>query len=138
MVSKDNPFIEITGANPAAGAEVLDTLTLIEEILGGEITLVTDANVANRAVAFYFESPTGVVLGQIVSITDIPASQTVLIHIGKYATLPPDTSTNHYRQIPSNLELYPGCKIKTLTANIQSGDNFSALKRTVKQYAVVP
>jgi hypothetical protein len=134
MVSRDNSFIEVVGADPAAGAEVDDTLTDIEEFFAVDVTLVADATVANRDVVIQFLSPTGKVMGQVADATSITASQTVAIHVGKYAVLPTATSTNHYIQIPDNLELYPTCTIETTTANLQAGDNFGVLTRTVRQW----
>lgn len=138
VASQDNPFAEVTGADPAAGAEVSDTLTNIEEFLGAEITLVADATVADRDVSFEFQSPTGIVLGFIEFQNSITASQTVTIHIGKWpeSSLPSDTATDHYQPTPTDLELYPNCVIVTSTVGLQAGDNFGAMTRAVKSYPV--
>lgn len=122
------PPEKFTGTNPIAGAESTETVTTGEtwDIFAYEITLVADATVINRDVDIIYEDGTGVEIARNKIATSITASQTVKIHVGKYDTLPTDTTTDHYHKIPTDLELGPGMQVKTSTVGIQAADDFGA------------
>ena len=122
------PPDKFTGTNPAAGAESSEAVPAGEQwdILAYEITLVASAVVANRNVDIIYEDGSGIEIASNRFATSITANQTVKIHIGKYETLPADTATDHFHKLPNELELAPAFLVKTVTANIDTGDDFSA------------
>ena len=124
----NNPLTRITGADPAAGAEVSEAIPtgkLWERLYALWVTLVTDTGVANRTVDVIFVDDAGNEISRVSFTTAIPASQTVKLHIGNWETVPTDTSTNHYRKIPPEIvKLGPAFTIKTVTALIESGDDY--------------
>jgi hypothetical protein len=119
-----------TGTDPAANTEVSETIPSNEDwdFLGLVVTLVADATVANRDVDIVIEDASGNEVARWPSKTSITASQTVAIHVGQYPdTLPTDTTTDQYHALPQcPIELGPSYVVKTVTANLQTGDNFGA------------
>ncbi len=127
------------GTAPAAGANFSMTITeensvwALEAI---EIPYTASAAVANRNVDIVYTTNTDVEIGRNVFRTSITASQVVKIHIGRYvSTLPTDTATDHYHQIPAGLELPDGFKIKTVVAGIQVADQIAAPTIVYRPYA---
>ena len=116
------------GSDPVAGAEVNEVVPATQDwdFLGLIVTLVADATAISRDVDIVVEDEAGNEVARWPFNTSITASQTVAIHIGNYPeTLPTDTATDQYHTIPRTLmELGPSYVIKTVSANLQAGDNF--------------
>ena len=137
--TENNDRVTIAGTNPAAGAEVSEAVPaerIWEKFHGIYVTLVTDTTVISRTVDVIFADASGNELSRVQFATAIPASQTVKLHLGHWAVVPADTSTNHFRNVDPDLELGPTDTIKTVTANIQAGDDFGAPTLIVKEQRV--
>lgn len=117
----------ITGTDPAAGAEISETVPTGArwKIVSIEFTLVTDATVANRepiltlddgATEWFRSGPSAV----------IAATGTVR-NVAAAFGAPPAAVTN-FRSIllPPDLVLSAGFRIRTSTTNLQAGDNYGA------------
>jgi len=120
-----------TGVDPAVNVEASITVPADEawEIESIEVTLVTDANVANRVIQLLMADSTGIEIASSLDATVIAASKTVKYHLAQYGLLPTDTATNHYDQVPKQPKviLPPGATIKTVTTLFQATDNYSAI-----------
>ncbi len=127
--------VSLTGANPAAGAEMIETVpdNQVWELLGAMITLVTDGTVANRTVQLVLTHNNGMKLKRAAG-TNQTATQTQI-----YSFIPGGTSgvfaTNASQEvaIPIGTILDAGSTIETLTTNLQAGDNFGTPKMWIRR-----
>jgi len=125
------PPTTFTGTDPAAGAESIETVPATEawDVSHYEITLVADATAISRDVDIIIDDGTNEFMRFIFN-TSITQSQTVKIQIGYFGkdTAPADTATTHYHVLPMAriIEMGPSWRIRTLSVNLQSGDNFGA------------
>lgn len=126
----------VTGTNPAAGVEVIETVPAgaIWRPVSLQAILVTDATVINRAVRFalddgaseYYRSP---------GLANHPASTTVTYSAASNATIVVagiDTTLLH--ALPQDLRMLAGHRIRTATANLQAGDNWSAPVMLIQEW----
>lgn len=128
----------ITGTDPAAGAAMIETVPagVIWRFISMNVTLVTDSNVANRTVHFFFDDGTDIYLrvtndqGQSENLTQI---YTVAngIHLG-FTT--PDIQSF---PSPANLFLPAGHRIREGTNNFQAGDNWGAPQILVEELPLI-
>ena len=127
---------DVTGSNPAAGAEISVTVPTNEvwKFIGLTAQLVTDANVANRRVQLEFASGSGA-WARCLSSVDQAAS-----NFKNYAfqATPHALTENVGNQIsiavPKDLILVAGDIINTWTVNIQAGDNWGAPLLRVEKF----
>lgn len=121
----------ITIANPAAGAEIVATVPANKtwRILAVHFKLVASATVANRLVRLLFDDGT-VVLFKVPNDVNHVASQTTEYSYGLACTAEAaQGATVVARMYPiPDLQLPPGCRIQTLTAGLQAGDQFSEVR----------
>lgn len=127
----------VVGSDPAAGVEISVTVPageiwLLESLI---VTLVTDATVTNRYVSLAFDDGTTeygrviVAAAQAESLTmrksflrGLGSENTGVLTIGSQASLP-------------DFALLPGHRIRSITTNLQAGDNFGApVLYVVKHY----
>lgn len=115
----------ITGTDPAANTEISETVPagetwLLHSIL---LTLVTDANAANRTVRLSFTD--GTEFEFYVDATAQTATQTVT---RQYKPINNETVAGLTRvfDLNSNLILAPGTVISTTVTNLQATDNWGA------------
>lgn len=103
-----------------------------------EVELAASATVANRVIEILFTDADGVELGSVIDATVVAEDETVKYHLGRYATVPTDTATDHYDKIPEDLVLPAGFKIITRTALLdtddETGDQYSAISAIVTSY----
>jgi hypothetical protein len=126
----------ITGATPAAGAEISETVPTGArwELLSFDTQFVTSATVANRQ--------SGLLL-------DDGANQYALIALQAFSTATqinrlvwglgignsqPINATFQSTSLPVNQRLVGGHRIRTTTANIQVGDQYSAVQYLVREW----
>lgn len=124
----------VTGADPAAGAEVLVTVPagkrwLLRSI---EVQLVTDATVANRRVRFLFDDGT-TEFCRVAAFTDQTASQTFEYVAAPVGGLEYSRSGVFLVPIPP-LMLGPGHRVQTSTNGIVAGDDFGAPALLVQEW----
>lgn len=129
-----------TGTDPAVDTEASITVPALEvwEIESVEVTLVTDANVADRVISIVMTDSTGVEISSVLDGTVIAASKTVKYHLAQYGTVPSDTATEHFDQIAKAPKVIvpPGGIIKTVTTLLQATDNYSAIKVIANKFSI--
>ena len=126
----------LASADPAAGAEATITIPsyvswIVRQVT---VTLVTDATVADRAVALeYYDVSAN--LTYCVSAAVQIASKTVVYHWFVGAAVKED-ATSGYQNAPlvDGLILLPGYRLRTKTKNIQAADNFGIMRVYYEQY----
>src|SRR5207244_1576597 len=112
------------GADPAAGAEILDTVPANAQwrVIALRATLVTSAVVATRGPHLLFDDGANV-FGRYSQSVAITASATWNIDWGVSS---PEAG-NNFQEIKSNIApviLTPGWRIRTVTASLDAGDNW--------------
>ena len=117
--------------SPAAGSEVLMTTdnNVLNRIRSVVVVLDTDATVANRRVHLQItDSADNVIYEHFPSIDQ--AANTIYRYVFTSTPHVADEFDNNciVCAIPNNISLSTGMKIKTLTTNIQAGDQFTSAK----------
>lgn len=130
-----------TGSNPSAGAEISvtpdsNTLWILHGIV---VTLVTDANAADRRVHFTIH-PGGNSNGlHLISPVVQAASLTRRYSIGAYPSMPiTDSDDDILVPMPAGIVVFGTTSLKTETENIQVGDDFAAPFLHIEEYLVGP
>lgn len=126
----------IYGTNPAAGANVFETVPNGREwrLIAARITLATDANVANRRVHLILGDGTTQMIDAF-SNTDHAASSTINYTFAAFGYVPASTDANDIVvPIPSNVILPENYEIQTGVTNFQAADNFLAPVFWVEEY----
>jgi len=137
-----NVFPQVaTGVVPAVATDPTISVPLLEawDLESIEVQLVADANVANRDLQVIITDSTGVEISRgPVDGTSITASQTVTYHLGQFATVPADTTTNHFDQVATQpkVRIPPGGIIKLVTALLQAGDQYGAIKVIATKFSL--
>ncbi len=124
----------ITGADPAAGDEITITVPTRRRwrIHAIHITLITDATVADRQIIFWIDDGASV-LYRYTLTTIQTASLTNLYSFAPSST--PEIATTTKIVVPIPMFVLPaGCRIQTLTTNIQAGDNYNAPQILVEEW----
>ena len=129
-------FIRRAGANPAAGAEVADAVPShnVWRLIAAELTLVTSATVANRLVNFVVHDGTNELL-RIPAPAVQTASTTVTYIFGD--NLPFNNNATALVQtgaIPGNMYLPAIFELRTITTNLQAGDNYGITSYFVEDF----
>lgn len=124
-----------SGTNPAAGVEISETVPAgqVWGLIAFTFTLVTSATVANRRVRLTLDDGTNV-FWRTSSLTDQAASTTI-VHSASTDVTPVATGgSTGLLALPKPAVLKPGYRIKTITALLDSGDDFGA---PVYQYVLL-
>ena len=129
-------FKTVSGANPAAGAEVLITVPANElwRIRSVRFTLVAAAAAASRIVHLIFTNNTGV-LAECISATAQIISETKT-----YTAFPTNAGgsvsddNDLIIPIPSDIWLSPGGTITTLTTALNGSDDYGVPVATIEKY----
>ena len=121
-------LVSLTGTNPAANTEILESVTNYEvwRLMGIQFTLVTDANAANRQVNLIIDDGTNTLL-TIPAPAVQTASTTVIYNYG--VALPFNNNATALVQtapLPDKLLLKLLYRIRTSTTNRQVTDNYGA------------
>jgi hypothetical protein len=126
----------ITGATPGAGAEVSETVPTAArwELLALRLRLVTDANVANRTTQLTLDDGANLYFHSTPNNT-AAASATHLIAWGAGMMTPFNAQVAvQLAALPTGNRLGPGHRIRTVTGNIQVGDQYSLLQYLVREW----
>lgn len=117
-------FKIVSGSDPAAGAESTITVPAGEvwELIGFEVTLVTDATVANRRPRIVLDDGTTEFFRQAAG-ADITASLTTIV-VGSGASVASLAAGVAHIPLAPGVILGPSYRIRTLTLNLQAGDNY--------------
>src|SRR3990167_10849827 len=134
-VIPDGALTSVTGTNPAAGAEISETVPTNArwKIRALRVSLVADANVANRTVEIVIDDGANEIL-RLQDRTAITAGQTISEQASAFSVLPADIATVHYFALPQDMKLEQGWRIRTETTNLQVGDNYSAPTLIVEEW----
>lgn len=133
------PFITTTASSdPAAnGSEISATVPAgqIWFLQGARVSLVTDANAANRTVAMTIDDGTTVI-----QRFTSPSTQAASLTYGYTFTAGAANATVLNLEvvvgIGTNLLLPPGYRIKTVTNNVQATDNYGAMTFYIVKYTL--
>ena len=131
--------VQIASSNPAAGSEISMTPALYTawKLIAFRVRLVTSATVANRRVHFVIRSGSSGTELDFVSSVDQAASTTRDYTIAPVGALGAYSDDNDIIiPIPDDLIINYADTIKTITTNIQAGDNFDAASARVERYFV--
>lgn len=124
----------MAGADPAAGAEVSDAVPAGKfwKLIAVFLTLVTDANVANRRVHVTIDDGTTVFYRRGSNATQA-ASLTQSYAWAGEAQEAAVRDTFVADPLPT-IQLPAGARIKTVTVNKQAGDNYGAPQYYVEEF----
>jgi len=117
----------IVGTDPAAGAEILETVPTdaVWRFIATRAILVTDATVASRIPIFNFDDGANIYYAVAAQLA-IPASTSAGVSIGAGQGAADLINTAMTIPAPANLYLPAGHRVRTTTANLQAGDNWTA------------
>lgn len=125
----------ITGTDPAAGAEILEVVPTGARWrpIALAVSLVTDATVTNRSPELFFSDGTLAFYS-----CDPPAVQTASLNRFYNGSCGGERlaaiAENPQWNIPNELILLAGFKIRTNTLNLQAGDNWAAPQMLVEEW----
>jgi hypothetical protein len=125
----------ITGTDPAAGVEIIETVPTNARWLFHAITftLVTSATVANREVNIAFDDGANV-FARSFSGTNQAATNTV-IYSGFHTTQRGAAASTGIVAIPlPRIPLQGGFRVRTITTAIDAGDNYGAPQYLVEEW----
>jgi hypothetical protein len=127
-------ILSITGTDPAAGAEISETVPDRRRwrILGVHFSLVTDATVADRLVHLVIDDGSNTLI-QICVVTAHAASITKQYSFSNFGSTQLDPVLCFYLPLPPLL-LTAGFRIRTVTDLIEGGDNYSAPQILVEEW----
>ncbi|KKN76255.1 hypothetical protein LCGC14_0372810 [marine sediment metagenome] len=130
-----------TGVVPVVAVDPTITVPALEawDLESLEAELDTDANAANRLIQVIITDSSGVEISRgPIDGTAIIADKVVNYHLAQFGTIPADTATDHYDQIATapKIRVPPGGIIKFVTAALQAGDQFTALKVMATKYSL--
>lgn len=125
----------ILGTNPAAGSEISETVPTGARwrLISFRYTITTSGTVANRSPVLTIDDGTNV-LWETWSNVAVTASSTVAYNAGAGAPFLAYNTAGNLLPLPTTLELPGGSRIRTVTGNLQAGDDFAAPVYTVLEY----
>ena len=125
----------ITGTNPAAGVEISETVPTNARwrLLAMAATYVADATVATRAPMLVFDDGTTEYM-RIVPGVGITASQTIICTWGDVGDDSSTTGVLGMSVLPNKIFLPQAHRIRTVTNNLQAGDNWGAPQLLVEEW----
>lgn len=125
----------ITGTDPAAGVEVSETVPagVRWRLLTFRGSLVTDGTVATRDVRLTIDDG-ALVVAQLPADQTQAASLTVSYSALAGGPLATPRNTGAVIPFPVGITLAAASRIRTVTANLQAGDNWGAPQYTVEEF----
>lgn len=125
----------ITGTNPAAGAEISETVPTGARwrFMALRATLTTDGTAANRTPNLLFDDGANIYAACGVNSNQV-ASTAVAFHFVDVGQTFTQTTLNGQVSTPANLVLAAGHRIRTSTGALQAGDDWSAPQYAVEEW----
>jgi len=125
----------ITGTDPAAGSEVSETVPTNArwKLRAMSFRLVTDPTVATRMVQLVIDDGTNEFY-RYTAIDTQAASASYLYEANPLGFLPGSIAKAIHIPLPLEVLLFQGWRIRTNTANLQSGDDFGAPQLLVEEW----
>jgi len=126
----------ITGTDPAAGSEVCETVPTNARwrVISFRFALTTSATVADRHVQLVVDDGAGPILWGDFSPSTQPASSTLTYQASTGGVEHTDRAGVPRIALPDNLILPQGWRIRTVTSNLQSDDDFAAPALIVEEW----
>lgn len=134
MADGAGALISVTGATPAAGAEISETMptNTRRELIALRFSLVTSVAVANRFPQLILDDGANELTRIVVSAAE-PASQTNFHSYGQgYPVV--TQQTGFLLPLPVNIRLGSGYRIRTNTISLQAADQYSAPQYLVREW----
>jgi hypothetical protein len=126
----------ITGTDPAAGAEVSETVPVGAKwrLISFSVTLVTAVAAANRSPALIIDDGTNILYYSTLHAVQTASLTRIYQYAqGSYWVSAADANGVYQDGLPG-LYLMPGWRIRTLTTNIQAADNWGAPQYSIEEY----
>lgn len=131
-------ILSITGATPAAGAEISESMTANRRrmLLSFRFGLLTSATVANRFVGIFIDDGVNELFA-IHSSTAETATQNLDYVAAPSSPFFADTNARFIIPLPSPVWLRAGHRIRTATVGLQAGDQYSAPQYLVLEWGTL-
>lgn len=125
----------VTGTDPAAGAEISETVPAGKAwlLLAFHVTFATDATAANRIVNLAFDDGSTTFYRQATTAA-VTASLTPVITWARAGSAISASGISSQNSLLVDAVIPAGYRMKTVTANLQAGDNYSAPVLYVIEY----
>jgi len=139
-----------SGTAPAVASEIADVVpaSAFWRLFAAEVVLVTDANAANRLVNLFIDDGSGGTITRQLLLTDTTAQTATLTrthgwysgtdNVNTASVSITDGAITLLAKFPMSLQkgilLPPSSKIRTITTNIQVGDQYGAARYIVEEY----
>jgi len=125
----------ITGTNPAAGVEIIETVPAGARwrFIGIHAQLTTAVAVANRTVRWAIDDGASVMLFTTDSLLQ-PALTTENHEAGAYGTLLASTTILNIAPFPPDVYMLAGWRIRSATINLQPADDWGAPQLMVEEW----
>lgn len=136
--SLDGPgaILSITVANPAAGAEISETMPAgtRRALLAFRMQLLTSATVANRQKALVLDDGATEYHRTESSNNQAAATTFLYSHAQGHAAGSAGVGNTVHGHLPGNIRLAAGHRVRTVTGAIQVGDQYSAIQYLVEEW----
>lgn len=129
-------LLSVTGADPAAGVEISETIpaNARRELLAVRFVLVADATAISRSVTLAIDDGANIFYSG-ASHDAQTASQTLTYSAGAGITAARVPAALHVEiPLPNRVRLSAGFRFRTVTGNLQAGDNFGAPQYLVEEW----
>lgn len=137
MDSTEGPGLlrSFTGTDPAAGVEISETVPTAAKwrFISARTVLTTSATVANRRPIFVVDDGTETFYS-VAAAADITAGSATAISIIDTFGTAASPSGVHAINMPRNIMLSAGYRIRTTTSNLQADDNYIAPRLLVEEW----
>lgn len=130
--------VSITGSAPAAGADITEVIpsNRRRQLLSFQATLVSSAAVANRTPIFLIDDGAQVLYDSPATFTQT-ASQSVVYSAGSSVPSQAPLTLFAILQLPIPTIVKSGWRIRTFTAGLQAGDQWSAPRYAVLEWGTI-
>lgn len=125
----------IAGTDPAAGVEISETVPTGARwrLHGLVVPLVTNATAANRLVQVVVDDGT-TIFNRFPAVAVQAASLTVQYSAAALGAASVAAGADNIILLPTPLDLLQGWRVRTVTTNLQAGDNFGAPQLRVEEW----
>ena len=125
----------ITGTDPAAGAEILETVPTgaLWQVHSVSVNFICDATVANRQPKIRFDDGSNFVFYGGFGANSV-ASENAQLCWAAVGAVSASSNAGRLNQLPIDVRLPAGYRIRTATAAIQAGDDYGAPQLLVEEW----
>lgn len=128
-------FRSITGTNPAAGAEITETVptNALWRLYGLNVSFTADATVATRQAIFEITDGANAIV-RTPSHVGMTAGLGYRVQFGNYGTQNAITGSATYAVTPLDIRILAGYVIRTSTVSLQAGDDYGTPQYYVEEW----